>query len=170
VSGKFLRLSGPCSRKCPSITSLGLAENLPSCDPRHFVQKRKSNTLYTVERTGKIVVVFSLLSLFAVPFMACLTPNGMATAEARECCRKMAEQCGEMGMPSSHSCCHPTVRESNPYLASSRVSVSTQHQAISADLAIAHNSLLTDVFHVQVLSNTHAPPESPPETISILRI
>jgi len=123
-----------------------------------------------VKQIGKVVVLFSLLSVFAAPLMACLLPNGIATTEERECCRQMAERCGAMGMPSSHSCCRTTVRESNPYLASSRASVSTQHLVISADLPIAHTSLLTHVSRIQVLSNTHAPPESPPETISILRI
>ncbi|HTD21615.1 MAG TPA: hypothetical protein VK738_03120 [Terriglobales bacterium] len=124
-----------------------------------------------MKQVGKVVVLFSLLSVFAAPLMACLLPNGIATTEERECCRKMAERCEAMGMPSSHSCCRTTVWESNPYLASSRVSVSTQHQVISADLPIAHTFfLLTHVSRIQWLSNTHAPPESPPETISILRI
>src|SRR5229473_3576504 len=55
------------------------------------------------------VAVFALAVLFAgLPVMACVVPNAAVTAAERDCCKKMAGQCGEMGMAKSHPCCQPT--------------------------------------------------------------
>jgi len=55
------------------------------------------------------VAVFALVLLFAaLPVMACVVPNTAMTAAERECCKKMAEQCGDMGMAKSHPCCKVT--------------------------------------------------------------
>ena len=44
--------------------------------------------------------------LWAVtPVVACLLPTRLLTPAERECCRKMAQQCGSSAMPASHSCC-----------------------------------------------------------------
>ena len=55
------------------------------------------------------VAVFALAVLFAaLPVMACVVPNAAMTAAERECCKKMAGQCGDMGMAKSHPCCQIT--------------------------------------------------------------
>jgi hypothetical protein len=55
------------------------------------------------------VAVFALAVLFAgLPVMACVLPNAAMTAAERECCKKMAGQCGDMGMAKSHPCCQIT--------------------------------------------------------------
>ena len=55
------------------------------------------------------VAVFALAGLFAaLPAMACAVPNAAMTPAERECCKKMARQCGEMGMAKSHPCCQST--------------------------------------------------------------
>lgn len=55
------------------------------------------------------VAVFALAVLFAaLPLMACVVPNEAMTPAERECCKKMAGQCGDMGMAKSHPCCQPT--------------------------------------------------------------
>jgi hypothetical protein len=55
------------------------------------------------------VGVFALAVLFAaLPVMACAVPNAAMTAAERECCKKMAGQCGDMGMAKSHPCCQVT--------------------------------------------------------------
>src|SRR5438445_1577295 len=50
----------------------------------------------------------SLLSLllFAAPIMACALPAMAMTAAERDCCKRMAGECGKKGM--SHSCCQTT--------------------------------------------------------------
>src|SRR6266403_1289103 len=55
------------------------------------------------------VGVFGLAVLFAaLPVMACVAPNAAMTPAERDCCKKMAEQCGDMGMAKSHPCCQTT--------------------------------------------------------------
>src|SRR6202165_5643838 len=55
------------------------------------------------------VAVFALAALFAtLPVLACVVPNAAMTAAERECCKKMAGQCGDMGMAKSHPCCQVT--------------------------------------------------------------
>jgi|ERR1700722_15339658 hypothetical protein len=62
-------------------------------------------TLKLVQKVG----VFALAVLFAaLPVMACVVPNAAMTAAERECCKKMAEKCGDMGMAKSHPCCQST--------------------------------------------------------------
>jgi hypothetical protein len=60
------------------------------------------------------VGVFALAVLFAaLPVMACAVPNAAMTAAERECCKKMAGQCGDMGMAKSHPCCQVTALSGN---------------------------------------------------------
>jgi hypothetical protein len=40
--------------------------------------------------------------------MACAVPNAEMTPAEQECCKKMARQCGDMGMAKSHPCCQST--------------------------------------------------------------
>ena len=55
------------------------------------------------------VGVYALAFVFgALPVMACVVPNGAMTPAERECCKKMAGQCGDMGMAKSHPCCQVT--------------------------------------------------------------
>jgi hypothetical protein len=53
--------------------------------------------------------VFALAVLFAtLPVAACVLPGAGMTSAERECCKKMAEQCGDRGMAKSHPCCKVT--------------------------------------------------------------
>jgi len=101
--------------------------------------------------------------------MACLLPDTAMTDEERECCRQMAGNCEEM--PSSHSCCQPTVRDTDPYLSASRLPISAPVQATVAVLPVSEIIGLPDLVSQFVTSSdAHAPPESPPVKTSILRI
>jgi hypothetical protein len=42
---------------------------------------------------------------FGSPVMACLIPGVEMTTAERECCHKMAYECGPSAMASSHTCC-----------------------------------------------------------------
>jgi hypothetical protein len=62
----------------------------------------------TLKLVQKVAVV-ALARLFAaLPLMACIVPNAAMTVAERECCKKMAERCGDMGMAKSHPCCQST--------------------------------------------------------------
>jgi hypothetical protein len=56
----------------------------------------------------KVGVSALALMLAALPVAACVLPGAAMTSAERECCKKMAEQCGEMGMAKSHPCCKVT--------------------------------------------------------------
>jgi hypothetical protein len=52
---------------------------------------------------------FALAVVFAaLPVMACEVPDAAMTQSERACCKKMARQCGGMGMAKSHPCCQST--------------------------------------------------------------
>ena len=52
-----------------------------------------------VRQFGALVL---LLMSWLAPAMACITPSVQLTHEEKACCRKMKNQCGQMGMPASH--------------------------------------------------------------------
>ena|SRR3974390_2065987 len=54
---------------------------------------------------GKVVSAMMLLAVLGVQGMCCTAGPTQATDEDMDCCRKMAEDCGNMNMPSQHSCC-----------------------------------------------------------------
>ena len=56
----------------------------------------------------KLGVSALALMLAALPVAACVLPGAAMTSAERECCKKMAEQCGDMGMAKSHPCCKVT--------------------------------------------------------------
>src|SRR6202022_3258324 len=56
----------------------------------------------------KVGVSALALMLAALPVAACVLPSAGMTAAERECCKKMAEQCGDLGMAKSHPCCKVT--------------------------------------------------------------
>jgi hypothetical protein len=61
-----------------------------------------------VRLAAKIGVSALALMLATLPVAACVSPGAGMTSAERECCKKMAEQCGDMGMAKSHPCCKVT--------------------------------------------------------------
>jgi hypothetical protein len=121
-----------------------------------------------VKGTGKLALLLLAMTLFASPLMACLQPENTLTPEERECCRQMAGQCDQM--PTSHSCCKPIVRESDPYIGNSRtVLPADQAPAVLQPVDLAAG-LPQDISLFAVLHAVLAIPESPPGQSSILRI
>src|SRR5258708_5885148 len=125
-----------------------------------------------VKWTVKLAVLALALSLQAVPLMACMLPDSLLTEEERACCKAMADDCGQMEMPASHSCCKITVHDSDPFLVNSCFAAGHSQMA-AAPLVLVHGS---DVFlpatgtqHSSV-AKIHSPPVSPPPVFSILRI
>lgn len=136
---------------------------------RNCSRHNKKDTLTLVRSVCKLAALLLALSVFASPLMACLQPENTLTSEERECCRKMAGDCGEM--PASHSCCKPTVREIDPYISNSRVQIPAPAQATLAILPVSEIIGLPDLISQCVTSSdAHALPESPPVATSIRRI
>jgi hypothetical protein len=64
--------------------------------------------LIVLRPMSKIGVLALAILFAALPVMACALPNVAMTAAERECCKRMAGQCGDMGMAKSHPCCQVT--------------------------------------------------------------
>jgi hypothetical protein len=111
--------------------------------------------------------ILLLALLFGYPAMACLTPGVEMTAAEHECCKRMAQMCGSMNMPNSHSCCQKEVRRPNGML--SRAPAHIVPPAMSE--AVASASVVPKLAaNPPLLRDLHPPPESPPSTSSILRV
>ena len=118
--------------------------------------------------------VLALAALFAaLPVMACVVPNAAMTAAERECCKKMAGQCGDMGMAKSHPCCQST---STPADFHALKTASSQLNHVS--LVFSHALPLTpqtDAYFSLAqwssrVSCTHSPPGLESLATTVLRI
>jgi hypothetical protein len=118
--------------------------------------------------------VLALAMLFAaLPVMACALPNAAMTTAERECCKKMAEQCGDMGMTKSHPCCQVTATAADFHALKTapsqlhHVSLVLVHALPVTSQADAYRSLAQWSSRV---SCTHSPPGLGSTTTTILRI
>jgi hypothetical protein len=122
---------------------------------------------YEVRMIRQSVSLFLLVVVFGVPAMACLTPGIEMTTAERECCKHMAQHCGSMNMPASHSCCRREMQRPNSMLRAARMHVVPP---------VVCDAIVGDLIKPAVLENeflfvrVHPPTESPPGTSSILRI
>jgi hypothetical protein len=114
-------------------------------------------------------VLLLLVSCLA-PAMACMVPNAQMNTEERACCRAMKNQCGQVEMPASHGCCQktpPSVHDN-----ALDIKAVTFHPAVATVIWLAAFELVNPPSTVigWVERPDYSPPESPPSTISILRI
>jgi 3-methyladenine DNA glycosylase AlkC len=122
---------------------------------------------------GKVGVALLSLLLLAMPIMACLVPAAGMTAAERDCCKRMAEECGKAGMPQSHSCCQTATVPDHLAAIKSSSDANSQYptmfvaHVIHPALTIA---IVSDSGSSPLAADIHSPPVSPPVAISILRI
>ena len=126
-----------------------------------------------MKRIGRIGVSLLSLLLLATPIMACLVPAAAMTEAERDCCKRMAHDCGNSGMMKSHSCCQSTTIPS--HLATIKSSFDGNPMHLGLVFAHALPSMLRIATIPEVGSSPwaaaiHSPPISPPVGISILRI
>lgn len=122
---------------------------------------------------GKVGVSTLSLILLAMPIMACVVPAAAMTAAERDCCKRMAQECGRKGMAKSHSCCQTaTVPDHLP-------AIKSPSEANSKQVALVLVHALPPSPTVAMMlesglspwaADIHSPPVSPPVTISVLRI
>jgi hypothetical protein len=119
------------------------------------------------------VGVFVLAVLFAaLPVMACAVPNAAMTAAERECCKKMAEKCGDMGMTKSHPCCQVTATSAD-FHALKTPSSQLHHVGLLLSHTLPVTSQADAYFSLTQWSRvscTHSPPGLESITSTILRI
>jgi hypothetical protein len=150
--------------------------NSRTCNfPRWIASNLQLNLYFheVMSLVGKLAV-FALAVLFAaLPVMACVVPDAAMTPAERECCKKMAERCGDMGMAKSHPCCQVTATPAD-FHALKTASSELDH----VSLVLFHALLLTAQTDAYVslaqwssrVSCTHSPPGLESLTTTVLRI
>jgi hypothetical protein len=122
---------------------------------------------------GKVGVSLLSLLLFATPIMACtMQANAMTVAE-RDCCKRMAQECGKGKMSESHSCCKTVALPDHLPAIKSASHVSSDQATLALANALPQISValpLVEFSSPVWASDMHGPPGSPPVTFSILRI
>jgi hypothetical protein len=102
--------------------------------------------------------------------MACLVPDAQMSAEERACCRAMKNQCGEMQMPASHGCCKkaPQITQAN----APETKKAAHHAVAATSVWLSSSEMLSAATTTsgRVDRPSYSPPQSPPSTVSILRI
>jgi len=106
-----------------------------------------------------------LVLLLGYPAMACLVLGAEMTQAERNCCKQMAQRCGSMKMPASHSCCDSTVSIPHSMLQASFVQVTVPAVSGAVASSVPRPHIATPEFS---LFELHPPPESPPGALSIL--
>jgi len=127
--------------------------------------------LATLKSLGKLGVLMLALMLAALPVVGCMLPGAAMTAAERDCCKKMAERCGGVGMEPSHSCCHPNdsldnrpvAKAASPTL--SHFTFAVLHIGPQAEL-VAPTLTVSNSWAIQL----HDPPGQSPPDNTVLRI
>jgi hypothetical protein len=129
---------------------------------------RKLDPVNTLRKFG---IGLLALVLFGTPLLNCVTPTQAMTAAEKECCKKMAAECGRAGMASSHSCCQSNgAADTRPLLKSASPTI-TYHTLFIANV-ISHFELLTSQSAILVSqpAQLHGPPGQTPPDTTVLRI
>ena len=115
-------------------------------------------------------VLVLLLASSLTPAMACMLPGAQMSTEERACCRMMQNRCEQIEMPASHGCCQKT--PPNVYENALDTKVVALHPVVMTAVWLAFPELLNPTSSVAgwVENQDCSPPQSPPSTISILRI
>jgi hypothetical protein len=111
-----------------------------------------------------------LLVTALAPAMACMVPAVQMNTQERACCRMMNDQCGQMEMPASHSCCHKTPQST--YIMAPVAKTVLVHPVTVASTWLTSSELLNpnSIAARWVDRPEYSPPKSPPSAFSILRI
>jgi hypothetical protein len=129
---------------------------------------RKLDPVNTLRKFGIGLLAFVL---FGTPLLNCVTRNQAMTAAEKECCKKMAAECGRAGMTSSHSCCQSNgAADTRPLLKSASPTI-TYHTLFIANV-ISHFELFTlqSAISVSQPAQLHGPPGETPPGTTVLRI
>lgn len=121
-------------------------------------------------RTAKVGIVLLALLLFVGPTVACMFPGLPMSAAEKDCCKKMAEQCGGVSMPASHTCCTivskpdlAMILKAEPVIVPSAAAIGPVRDSEDVFAALTFSSSRT-VFE------SHSPPDPFCDSVQILRI
>lgn len=118
----------------------------------------------------QFVTVILLLVSYLTPAMACRISDSQMNAEERACCQAMNNRCEQMGMSSSQGCCQKVPQSSHENALDTKIVTSHPVAVISVWLAAA--AWLNPISHITgwIEHPDYSPPQSPPGSISVLRI
>ena len=125
--------------------------------------------MIAVTRVRAALLLSIVLMWVASPAIACVLPGATLTPVEQECCRHMAEQCGQAGMPASHSCCKTKSHHSDA-LPQVSDSVPTRHLTIAIVTTHATFALPAATPERRAVYVHSPPPDTDVSSISILRI
>jgi hypothetical protein len=122
---------------------------------------------------GKVGVSLLSLLLFATTIMACTLQANAMTAAERDCCKRMAQECGKGNMPQSHSCCKTVAIPDHLPAIKSSSDFSSTHPSFAFAYVLPQLAVFVpSAEFAQAIwaFDMHGPPGSPPVSISVLRI
>lgn len=113
-------------------------------------------------------IAILLLVSYLTPAMACMVSDVQMNAEERACCRAMQNQCEQM--QSSHGCCQKTSQSARDNALDTKAT--TYHPVVVAAVWLVTSGRFQPVLGTPawIEHPGYSPPESPPSSISILRI
>lgn len=120
-----------------------------------------------VRQFGAVIL---LLLSYLTPAMACMVSNVQMNAEERACCRAMKNQCEQMGMPASHGCCQKTSKSAQDNALDTKAVTCHPVAVIVTWLTASEWLNLSPVATGWVEHTGYSLPQSPPSSISVLRI
>ncbi|HEX7961791.1 MAG TPA: hypothetical protein VF493_17850 [Terriglobales bacterium] len=117
----------------------------------------------------KLGAWFVVAMIVSAPALACFERTDLTPAE-QECCKRMADRCGSMNMPDSHSCCTTKLqRDSDPAVVRTNPEFTLRVDAATASVTVL--SPATSIIHpVANWLLMGSPPEGPPRVPTVLRI
>jgi len=129
--------------------------------------------LVMVKLLIKVGVSALALMLAALPVAACVLPGAAMTSAERECCKKMAEQCADMGMAKSHPCCRVTATPAD-FHALKTTSSQLDHVSLvlfhALPITAQTDPYLSLAQWSSCVSRTHSPPGLGSTNTTVLRI
>lgn len=115
----------------------------------------------------KVVALLAAISFAVQPLASCFSEE--MTASEEQCCTEMAGDCGQVSMPTAHSCCR-YVDRSDP--ARPEVKRSLESTTLVAVTSLGPEVLLALSAPVGVAGEAapESPPGSPTPSLQVLRI
>lgn len=115
-------------------------------------------------------IVLLLLVSYLTPAMACMVSDVQMNAEERACCRMMQNHCEQMEMQSSHDCCQKAPQSAHDNALDTKTVTFHPIAAVVIWLTVPNwfHPVLTTAGWIEHVG--YSPPQSPPGSISILRI
>jgi hypothetical protein len=115
-------------------------------------------------------IVILLLVSYLTPAMACTVADVQMNAQERACCLAMKNQCEQSGMPASHGCCEKAPKSAQENALDTKA---VNHHAIALAVVWLRPAELLNLHPVAtgpVDDSNYPPSQSPPSSISVLRI